>query len=73
MNCRVWQLAAADSFCIAEHLPSTFVPTAGHLTIQVPQPPEFAIHKKKMVNSPGSAQRRRGGGGEEAHLELADA
>ena len=71
MNCRVSQLAAADSFCIAEHLPSTFVSTAGHLTIQVPQPPEFAIHKKKMVNSWGLA--RCGRAGEEAHLELTDA
>ena len=63
MNCRVSQLAAADSFCIAEHLPSTFVSTAGHLTIQVPQPPEFAIHKKKNGKFPGVSPAREGGGG----------
>ena len=65
MNCRVSQPAAFDSLRIAGHLPSTFVPTAGHLTAR-----EFAIHKKKKANSRGSA---RGGGGCRAHLELTDA
>ena len=30
MNCRVSQPATFDSLRIAGHLPSTFVPTAGH-------------------------------------------
>ena len=30
--CRVSQPAAFDSLCIAEHLPSIFTPTTGHLT-----------------------------------------
>ena len=58
MDWRVSQPAAFIAF-IARRLPSTFVPTAGHLTACVPALGNLPSIRKKEANSRGSA---RGGG-----------
>ena len=64
MNCRVSQPAAFDLLCIAGHLPSPLVPTAGHLTAyKCHRPREFAIHKKKKKANSRRSAREGGGGG----------
>ena len=75
MNCRVSQPATFDSLRIAGHLPSTFVPTARHLTAfksalkSAPAPGNFpSIRKKRQI-----PEGQPGGGGGRAQLELTDA
>lgn len=45
----------------AEHLPSTFNPTAGHLTAKAPRPWEFVTSKDKKGKFPGDRPGEGGG------------